>query len=325
MDMDILELRYFLEVAKAGSFSRASTRLGLTQSALSRQIQKLERELCNGLFYRHGRGAVLTDAGRRLQDIVDPIVQQLSRLKKQMLEESSSVSGVVTLGIPPSIGRTMGASLVLQFKEICPNAQVRVYEAFCGSLVEWIEEDRLDVAVLYDARRNPNLIAAPLIKEDLFLVQSASSAPRLPRAAIQELKTTALVLPGLENGIRRVIDAAASAAKIDLTVTMEVDSVDMLKQLVEMEAGATILPFGAVYADVRDGRLVARPIDSLDMTALLVSATPLNRPVSLAGHSMLRLLCSEVRRCLKLGVMRGQLADIPTDPIQRETEQYALT
>ncbi len=324
--MDLLELRYFLEVAKAGSFSRASTRLGLTQPALSRQIQKLERELCSGLFYRHGRGAVLTDAGRKLQDIVDPILQQLSEVKTQMLEESSSVSGVVTLGIPPSISRTMGASLAVQFKQACPNAQVRVYEAFCGSLVDWIEEGRLDVAVLYDVRRNPNLIASPLINEDLFLIESARSTPPSPQASVEELRATALVLPGPENGIRRVVDAAARAAKIELSVAMEVDSVDVLKQLVEMEAVSTILPFGAVYTDVRDGRLTARPIDSADMKALLVSATPLNRPVSSAGHSVLQLLCGEVRRCLEIGVMRGQLAtDVKADPIRSKAAECAFS
>ncbi|WP_163017716.1 LysR family transcriptional regulator, partial [Pseudomonas viridiflava] len=59
-------LRYFLEVARCGSISEASTRLNVASSAVSRQISKLERELDAVLFERQARGMVLSEAGTRL-------------------------------------------------------------------------------------------------------------------------------------------------------------------------------------------------------------------------------------------------------------------
>lgn len=303
--MELLELRYFLEVAKAGSFSRASTKLGLTQPALSRQIQKLERELGGELFYRHGRGAALTEAGRRLRDTADPLVRQLSDLKKQMLEQTGAVSGRVSLGIPPSVGGAVGARLADRFRRACPEAQLRVHEGPCGALAAWIEDGHLDVAVMYDVRRSTGLLVSPLASEDLYLVQPAGSAPASRTARVEELRTETLVLPGPENGMRRVIDAAASAAGVTLSVGMEIDSLETLKQLVEMGSACTILPYGAVHADVPNGGLVARRIDAPGMTAHLVSATPVNRPVSTAARALLRLLRHEIQGCGARGAISG--------------------
>ena len=110
--MELLELRYLAEVAEAGSFSRASVRIGITQPALSRQIQKLEQELRTQLFYRHGRGVTLTPAGLKLREIIGPVLDRLSELKREIIEQSAGTVGQVTFGVPPSIGATLVAPLV---------------------------------------------------------------------------------------------------------------------------------------------------------------------------------------------------------------------
>ncbi|SDP79969.1 LysR family transcriptional regulator, nitrogen assimilation regulatory protein [Ralstonia sp. 25mfcol4.1] len=302
--MDITGLRYFVEVAKAGSFSRASVTIGMAQPSLSRHIRKLEEELKHELFYRHGRGVVLTDAGVQLQNTANTILCLLEDVKRELVESGGTPQGRVTLGVPPSIGATLVSPVAMHFRQVCPDAGLRVKEGFSSSLGEWIEEGLLDVAVLYDAARNRNLNAAPLLLEDLFLIQNREM-PADREVELDELEGMPLVLTGPENGLRRVIERATEQAGIKLNIVMEVDSIPALRQLAGAGMGATILPFGAVHREVRMGRLVARKIASPDMRALLVAATPLNQPISPAARSLLRVIHAEALRFVETGVLRG--------------------
>ncbi|CAO3431423.1 LysR family transcriptional regulator [Azospirillum doebereinerae] len=312
--MELLELRYFVQVADLGSFSKASVKLGITQPALSRQVQKLEHELRTSLFYRHGRGVSLTQPGRKLYDVVRHLLGALAEIKEEIQDQSERLTGSVTLGLPPSICATLGAPLARRFHENYPDATLRIHEVFSGTLLEWVESGRLDLAVLYDARRGRSMLSSPLLVENLMLIQSAKDAAGNEIGIIDDgpvpvamLGDLTLVLPGLENGLRRVVDAAVRRADIDLQVDMEIDSVTAIKQLVEEGMGSTILPFGAVHREVRQGRLIAREIDSKDMHAMLVTATPLHQPVSKATRALLRLIHAEVAKCVANGVLKGKV------------------
>ncbi len=307
--MELLELRYFVQVADLGSFSKASVKLGITQPALSRQVQKLEHELRTSLFYRHGRGVSLTQQGRKLYDVVRHLLGALSEIKEEIQDQSERLTGSVTLGLPPSICATLGAPLAKRFHENYPDATLRIHEVFSGTLLEWVEGGRLDLAVLYDARRGRSMLSSPLLVENLLLVQSAKDAEADGDGpvGVEMLADRHFVLPGLENGLHRVVDAAVRRADIDLRVDMEIDSVTALKQLVEEGMGSTILPFGAVHREVRQGRLIAREITSKDMHAMLVTATPLHQPVSKATRALLRLIHAEVAKCVANGVLKGKV------------------
>lgn len=313
--MELLELRYFVTVAEAGSFSRATVELGTTQPALSRQVRKLEGELKCDLFYRHGRGVSLTAAGKKLFDAVKPLLQQVVQIKDEILEDGNHPSGSVTFGVPPSIGATLCAPLSRRFSREYPAARLRIREAFSSTLFEWVEMGRLDLAILYDARRGRNLIAEPLLREPLFMVE-ASDRRRGGKGPIElvELARRRFILPGPENGLRRVIDTAIANAGLTLSVTMEVDSVAAIKQLLEKGDEATVLPFGAVHREVHDGRLRARRINAEDAQAMLVTATPLHRPITRATRVLIDLVRSEIRKSVKAGVLVGSTAGLEKMP-----------
>jgi LysR family nitrogen assimilation transcriptional regulator len=302
--MDLLELRYFVEIADAGSLSRAAIRLGVSQPALSRQLRNLETELRAELFYRHGRGVALTEAGRRLHATGTEILQKLHGVKDDLLARNSVVTGGIALGLPPSIAATLGARLATTFGERYPEAELHIRESFSGVLVEWVESGRLDLAVLYDARRGPSMLVTPLLLEDLFLIEPPGAGTATP-ATLAELGQRKLVLPGPENGLRRVFDAACRSAQMKPRIAMQIDCVAALKQIVEEGGGCTILPYGAVHREVRDGRLSARPFRAANMRAMLVVATPSHRPVTRLAKLVLDLLRSEVRELAEAEVLRG--------------------
>ena len=312
VSLNLFQIRYFLATVNAGGLSRAAVRLGISQPALSRQIASLEAGLGGSLFYRHGRGVMLTDAGKRFHEVATSVMQQLDAVKTELTTGVLDGMGSVTLGIPPSIAASMGADLALEFAREFPRARLHIREAFSAVLLEWTEASRVDLAVLYDARSSRNLIATPLLLEDLFLIEAPARKQTHGSEPVElaELASRPCVLPGPENGLRRVVDAACAAEGVQPNITTEVDCVAALKQLVERGCGPTILPFGAVHREVQEGRLNVRSFHSEAMRALLVIATPANKPVSPLVRSTIQIVQREVKRLVPMDVLRGAVGGL---------------
>ena len=100
--MEFRNLELFLNVAATGSFSRAATLAGSTQSSVSKGIAALEAELSTRLFDRTGRGVTLTAAGRALLDRAEALVGEIRTLPDLLAEHGAPPTGLVRLGIQPS-------------------------------------------------------------------------------------------------------------------------------------------------------------------------------------------------------------------------------
>lgn len=313
--MDIEQLRYFQQVADAGSVSRAAVKLGISQPAASRQIASLEAELRTRLFYRHGRGVALTEAGRTLYLTVKPLLEQLGEVKELLLKRSDEPSGTVIVGMPSSLMGTIGATCAQQFLSRFPKASLHLYEGSSGLLLDRLESGLIGAAVLYDTRRGPNMAVSPLMVEQLYLVTAWSESTDVTReVTIPELARQRLLLPGTQSGLRRAVDSAFKQHEVEAHILMDMHSVTVIKHLVERGVGSTILPFGAVYREVAHRYLSARPIPLQIMHASLVTATATGQPITQAMQAFLALLGEEVRRCVTAGSLRGSVAGLPRTP-----------
>src|SRR5690625_7264949 len=87
--MDLKQLKYFTKVAELGSYTRAAEVLNVAQPVLSRQIRRLETELHQNLFIRHGRGVTLSDAGHTLLEHSRLILQQLTQAEEDKIGRAS--------------------------------------------------------------------------------------------------------------------------------------------------------------------------------------------------------------------------------------------
>jgi LysR family nitrogen assimilation transcriptional regulator len=303
--MDLDALKVLLAVAEQESFTRAATKLGMRQSALSRQVQRLEQTFGTLLFYRNGRGAKLTEAGEKVQHVARDIFQSLERVREDLLSGADTFRGTVTLGLPPSLGASLSGGLVRRFRERFPHARLKIAVAFSGALLEWLEAGRVDVGVLYDARRSDTLISTPLLLEDLHLIEKPIGAEIREDAQLSELGIGPFALSCSANGMRRIVDAAAASVNIRMSVTAELDSLDALKEMAETGPERCILPLGAVHRDVKAGHLSSRRFADPQMQALLVLTTPLHQPVTKLASAVIRLVEEEVGRCVGDGVLSG--------------------
>ena len=129
--MDVPHLRTILHVAELGSLSNAADRLRIAQPALSRQVRLLEEELGIRLFDRHGRGMVVTEAGKEVLHHAQRIMQELDEIRAKVADEDAPLRGHVAIGMPPTVSDILSVPLVSAFKVRHPEAKLRIASAFC--------------------------------------------------------------------------------------------------------------------------------------------------------------------------------------------------
>src|SRR5262245_65824026 len=102
--MDWDKLKVFHAAAEAGSFTHAGERLGLSQSAVSRQVSALEAELSVSLFHRHARGLILTEQGEMLYRTAHEVFMKLAAARAKLTDSREKPNGELKVPTTPGIG-----------------------------------------------------------------------------------------------------------------------------------------------------------------------------------------------------------------------------
>src|SRR5690606_6830651 len=286
--MDLTRLEYFLLVADHGSFSRASSVIGIAQPALGRQVKPLDSECGARLFYRHGRGVTLTPEGQLYAERIRPLLQQLAQATEGLASAQQPITGSITLGLTPTMMVLLGLPLIRAVRDAAPGVKLNFLTGYSGYVHEWLADGRLDIAILHEARRSQHISVDPLLDARLFLVSAAGRSPKVRRGrssgiSFRTLAGLPLALPSPTHGLRRVLDAAAAKHGVRLHVDYELDTLSLMKEVTVAGIAHTVLAMPAVMREVIAGQLDAIPLSAPDLHTRLSIATSLNRPLTRAG------------------------------------------
>ena len=124
--MDWDKLKIYHTVAEAGSFTNASTILNLSQSAISRQIQSLEKDLKINLFERHARGLVLTSNGEYLFKTANDVISKLKEVESNLSEEKNQIKGKLIVTTVVSFGTTWLTPRIKEFMDLHPEIEIEL-------------------------------------------------------------------------------------------------------------------------------------------------------------------------------------------------------
>ena len=298
--MDLKQLEYLQVIAEQGSLSRAARVLGLAQPSLSQRMKELEAELGGDLLLRGSFGVRLTDLGSMVAGHGAAILRQVAQIRAEVRSRTGNPAGEVALGLPTTVALHQTVPIVREVRSRYPQLRLRVVESMSGYLQEWLLSGRIDLAVLYMASAAPGLAVTPILTEDLYLVATRGGRAEPPRASITlaEVAGLPLVLPSREHGLRRHIEAAASAAGLALQVAVEIESLVQMKELVRDGGHVTILPFAAVQQEIRAGSLAARRIVAPVLRRPVSLAVSAERPLSQGAHRVAEIVEDIVRRAL---------------------------
>lgn len=299
MALDLRKIRYFVAVYEEGSLSRAAAREKVVQPALSVQLRQLEAELGVRLFDRSAQGAQPTPAGHHLYTLSSGILRGLEGLRREMLDFGGTIAGTIRVGLMPSICRGPIAGLLAAYLEAYPRVEVRILEAYSGTLARQVAAGELDLAVCNRPAQQTSLKLRLLLRDRVVLV----SGPRQPRlrpwsdCRLSELPDLRLILPSGQNSLRRLLDAHVKAGAIAPARIIEMDGLGATLCFVEATDWTTLLPGIAVAEEARAGRFVLNPVaEPANLTSdIYAMHRPDQRP-SLAAQRFIDMVETELGR-----------------------------
>lgn len=289
--MNLIQIEYFVRVAELGSFTRAALMLGVPQPSLSRQVRALEIEVRHSLLHRNGRGVEVTPAGQCFLEHGHALLETARRAIGAMDELRTAPRGRVVVGLPSRVASVLTTPLVKAFRQRFPEASITIAEGVSTVLHEWLVLGRVEIALLFDPPYSAELDLEPLHSEELVLVGPKTARSIQPRTlSLAQLKNYPLILPRMPNATRSVLAAAASRLGIDLTVSVEVDTMSNILDLVAGRFGFGVMPAGAVRAAGGETRYSTSKIEEPVIRNQLFLATYRHR-----RHTK---LASEMRKVL---------------------------
>ena len=167
--MDWDKLKIFHTVAEASSFTKASTILNLSQSAISRQIQSLENDLKVQLFERHARGLVLTDNGEYLFKSAHEVISKLKDVESNLSGQKDKLSGKLTVTTVVSFGTTWLTPRIKEFMDL--NPQIEIELIFDDEELD-LSTRQADVAIRMRRPKQLNLIQKKFVDFNYYIYGS---------------------------------------------------------------------------------------------------------------------------------------------------------
>jgi LysR family nitrogen assimilation transcriptional regulator len=301
--VDIRQLRYFVAVVEAQSFSRAAQKLYVAQPALSLHVRNMESDLGTELLLRTPQGVVPTDAGLVLLQRARDIIADFESAKQAVGEHARDPAGEVQIGLPGTIAELLAVPLILRTRERYPKIRLKIAEAMSGFVLEWLHEGRIDLGVLYLPIYERGLRSTPVATEQLYLfapgdlegVELPPPGTALDFSTIAELP---VILPGPSHGLRALIDAEMESASVELSTVIDVNSYKAIKTLVAHGEGVSILPAHSIAAEVDAGQFRSWPISEPPFGRTVHLVQPFDKPLSAAAIAV-QHLCEETLQALQ--------------------------
>jgi DNA-binding transcriptional LysR family regulator len=290
-------LRYFVAVARHGSFRGAAEELHVAQSALSRQILKLEADFGMPLFERRARGVQLTAAGTIFLRHARSCLQQVDDVRSELEALNGLRRGVVNIQSIESLVQHLLPRAISRFSQQHPGITFDVTIDATDHVLAAVREGRTDIGLVFYPPRERELRTVFKSGEPLVALMSASHPlARRGRVSLANAMLYPIALPVRNSGSRMLIDAACKAAGIYLTPVLETNSVQLLVHFAHENMGITFQSRLSAWDSLRTGDLVAVPIrDRLVNSGTIDAVTLASRQLPKAAEAFLRFLHGELR------------------------------
>ncbi len=282
--MNIDSLQAFVAVAECGSFSEAAGRIHLTQPAVSKRVQQLERTLDQRLFDRIGRRVDLTEAGRALLPRARRLLNDAAEIRRALADLSGDVRGRLVMGTSHHIGLHRLPGPLKAFTQAHPGVELDIRFMDSEAACHAVEIGDLELAIVtLPPNPMPRLQIRPIWEDPLvFMVSRDHPLAGRRRVSLETLLEHPAVLPGSNTYTRGILERAVRARGLALRTGMETNYLETLRMLTEANLGWSLLP-----ATQLTDQLVRLPVSGLKLSRRLGAVTHEQRSLSNAARNMI--------------------------------------
>ncbi|MCA9191462.1 MAG: LysR family transcriptional regulator [Planctomycetales bacterium] len=252
--MEFDQLRYFLKVSECGSFTRAAEELGVSQSALSRSIQRLENELGQPVFERKTRSVSLTETGNLVQARAHQVLDLIDDTKAQISDDGQC--GTVRIGAIPTIAPYLLPELLHSFAMSFPKATLIVQEDTTDKLLKRVSQGEVDVSILALPISIRYLEIEELFEEELYLVLSPQHPlVERPRIRLKDIESLPFVLLDEAHCLTDHIVSFCRQRAVQPVSVERTSQLATVQELVSLNHGISMIPHMARAVDTSARRV----------------------------------------------------------------------
>ncbi|MCM8532803.1 MAG: LysR substrate-binding domain-containing protein [Lentisphaeraceae bacterium] len=241
--MNLRSLEYFVTVAKELHFNRAADICGVSQPALSIQLQKLEDELGVRLFERNNKKIIITKAGEALLSRASLILQEVKDIKSMAQNFADPYSGDLKLGAFPTLSPYLFPKIIPDLKDSYPEMKFFLYEEKTDVLLKMLNEGDVDAAFIALPIEEKYLEYEEVFAEDFLLaVPQTSSLATQKSVTVKNLEDESLLLLAEGHCLRDQALDFCQKNKVSETFDFKASSLETLRQMVTAGVGMTLIP-----------------------------------------------------------------------------------
>lgn len=242
--MELRQIKYFMEVAKEEHVTEAAYRLHVAQSAVSRQIAKLEDELGVELFLREGRNVKLTYAGKIFLQHIESAMNEIDKAVAAVNDYLNPETGKIRLGFPNSLATKTLPRVISAFRKQYSDIGFDFHQGSNKELKELVQEGEIDLAFVSPVPEKTADIDTHVFFSERMRVLLPSQHPlaKQEKVNLREMKDDQFVLFRTGYDMRKLVLEACQQVNFEPHVGFESEDIYTIKGLVEAGLGVTLLP-----------------------------------------------------------------------------------
>lgn len=244
--MELRELRYFAQIAKDGSYTKAAKSLYISQPALSKTIKKLESELQISLFEVKPNGVALTDYGQLFLCRILPLLEEIDALPKFTHDIQNMCQGQLNVGITPMLNQLYFHQIIVDFMKQYPNLELKLIESGTLSIHQFLLEGALDLGIcIVDSNRSlDSRLSQQIILEDTMVIAMSENNPlsNQPFLRFEDLKNESFHSYSTVSALYSQLESLCSKAGFIPKISSSSSNVAMILQFTASGSGISLLP-----------------------------------------------------------------------------------
>lgn len=254
--MEIRNILTFLKVAGTQNFSKAAEQLGYSQSAVTIQIQQLEKELGTQLFERIGKRIYLTETGQEFITYASEIMR-VTNAALTFAREEHVPKGKLKIGGVESTCTALLPELLLEYHRLYPEVEVVIKSGTTEELMNLAKSDEIDLIVTLDKKiyNSQWICAAERIEEVLFVTADSLLSRDRGICTIQKLSKEAFLLTETGAAYRYELEQMLAEKEVAVTPVLEIGNTETIIKLLKRGMGVSFLPEFTVTREIEAGTL----------------------------------------------------------------------
>jgi DNA-binding transcriptional LysR family regulator len=296
--LDSRQLLAFATLARCGSFTQTAKDLHLTQSAISHTIKALEQDVGVPLFERVGKRVFLTEAGELLRSSAERILREMHDTRTALEEAGTWGRGRLRVGASVTTCQHLLPTVLREFRQSFPDCALRMEPGDGPRMVELLRSNQVDLALMLAPGKEEGLEFRRLFTDELrVLVSPMHTWARAGRVPGESLAQETLIVYNKGSYTDALLTDHLRAAGLKLGDTMELGSMEAIKELAKVGVGAGVLAPWVARRELEEGSLVALPLPGGKLRRTWGVAHLRGRKLSLAEETFAGL-CEAVAQTL---------------------------